>query len=107
MKPKPIKYLLIVQCIRQEIGIVAEYIASTPFPTFQDGISLELLDCDPRTWDVLSTSQRIVSEKNEGVVCATLLLVDSPVVENRGFVVRKQSGEKIGPSESRFGRRSN
>ena len=107
MKPKPITYLLIVQCVRPEIGIMAEYIASTPFPNFQEGGDLELLDCDPKTWDVHHATHRITADKNGGVVCATLLLADSPVVENRGFVVKKQSGEEVGPSESRFGRLSN
>jgi hypothetical protein len=107
MKPNPIKYLLIVQCIRPEIGIMAEYVASTPFPNFQEGGHLELLDCNPTTWDVTDTVQRITAEKDGAVVCATLLLADSPVVENTGFVVKKQSGEEIGPSESRFGRLPN
>jgi hypothetical protein len=102
MKPKPITYLLFIQCIRPEIGIMAEYIASTPFPTFPDGGFLELLDCDPNTWDVIHTTQRITADKKGGVVCATLVLADSPVIENRGFVVRKQSGEEIGPNENRF-----
>lgn len=104
MKPKPIKYLLIVQCVRTEIGVMAEYVASTPFPHFQEGSSLELIDCDPKTWDVRGVIQRITTDKTGGVFCATLLLVDSPVVENTGFVVKKQSGEEVGPSETRFGR---
>jgi hypothetical protein len=107
MQPKPIKYMLIVQCVRPEIGIMAEYVASTPFPNFQRGGHLELLDCDPTTWDVIDAIHRITVEKNGGVVCATLLLADSPVVENTGFVVQKQSGEEVGPSENRFGHLSN
>jgi hypothetical protein len=107
MKPKPIKYLLIVQCVRPEIGIMAEYIASTPFPDFKEGDYLQLLDCDPETWTVTSSIHRIATEKNGSVVCVKLLLADSTVVENTGFVVKKQSGEEVGPSESRFGRRSN
>ena len=107
MKPKPITYLLIVQCVRPEIGVIAEYVASTPFPAFQPGGHLELLDCDPTTWDVGDTIHRITTGNDGSVVCATLLLADSPVVENTGFVVKKQSGEKIGPSESRFGCLSN
>jgi hypothetical protein len=104
MKPKPIKYLLIVQCVRREIGVMAEYIASTPFPHFQTGGHLELSDCDPRTWDVIDSVQRIAVDEGGGIVCTTLLLADSPVVENSGFVVRKQSGEEVGPSRTRFGR---
>jgi len=106
MKPKPITYLLIVQCTRTEIGIMAEYVASTPFPNFQKGGHLELLDCDPTTWDVIDIIHRIATDNKGCVVCSTLLLADSPVVENSGFVVKKQSGEEVGPSESRFGRRS-
>lgn len=104
MKPKPITYLLIVQCIRPEIGVMAEYVASTPFPVFHRDGHLELLDCEPTTWDVIDTAQRITEGNDGRVVCATLLLADSPVVENTGFVVRKKSGETVGPSESRFGR---
>lgn len=104
MKPKPITYLLTVQCVRPEIGVMAEYVASTPFPHFPKDGHLELLDCDPRTWDVIDTFQRITSDKNGSVVCATWLLADSPVVENTGFIVKKQSGEEVGPSETRFGR---
>jgi hypothetical protein len=83
---------------------MAEYAASTPFPHFPDGGNLELLDCDPKTWDVIHSTQRIAAGKDGGVVCSTLLLADSPVVENSGFVVRKQSGEEVGPSKTRFGR---
>ncbi len=83
---------------------MARYVASTPFPPFQRGQFLELLDCEPRTWDVGASSHRIVAGEDGGVACLTLLLVDSPVVENTGYVVRKQSGEEIGPSETRFGR---
>ena len=86
---------------------MAEYVASTPFPNFQSGCHLELLDCDPTTWDVIDVIHRLTVEKNGGVVCATLLLADSIVVENTGFVVKKQSGEEVGPSENRFGRLSN
>lgn len=63
MKPKSIKYLLIIQCIRPEIGIMAKYVASTPFPNFQKGDHLELLDCSPATWHVTDTVQRITAEK--------------------------------------------
>ena len=102
MEPKPITYLLIVQCTRPEIGVIAEYVASSPFPTFQG--HLELLECDPTTWDVGDAVHRITTGSEGNVICATLLLADSPVVENRGFVVRKQSGETVGPSETRFRR---
>ena len=47
---------------------------------------------------------RLTTGADGGVVCLTLLLVDSPVVENTGYVVRKQSGEEVGPSETRLGR---
>ncbi len=104
MKPKPISYLLIVQCERPEIGVMAEYAASTPFPHFSSGATLELLDCEPRTWDVRFVTHRIVAGKAGQVVCSTLLLVDSPVVENSGYIVKKQSGDTIGPSATRFGR---
>ncbi len=85
---------------------MAEYVASTPFPHFQEGGHLELLDCEPRTWDVHHATNRIATDEKGGVVCATLVLADSPVIENRGFVVKKQSGEEIGPSEYRFRRQS-
>ncbi len=94
--PKPITYLLIVQCTRPGVGVVAEYVASTPFPHFQEGGNLELLDCNPRTWDVGSSVHRIAVGKDGGVVCSTILLADSPVIENRGFVVKKLSGEEVG-----------
>jgi hypothetical protein len=106
MDPKPITYLMIVQCIRPEIGVMAEFEASTPFPSIQAGGSLELLDCAPRTWDVLSVGNRIVTGSDGSLFCATLILVDSPVVENSGYVVKKRSGEEVGPSETRFGRAS-
>ncbi len=101
-KPKPITYLLIVQCVRPEIGIMAKYEASTPFPNFQKGGHLDLLDCFPTTWDVHDFVHRMSIDKDGTVYCSTLLLADSSVVENRGCVVRKQSGEEVGPSESRF-----
>jgi hypothetical protein len=104
MKPKPITYLLIVQCVRPEIGVMAEYVASTPFPNFQRDGHIELLECEPRNWDIGDSIHRIAAAKDGSVVCSTLLLVDSPVVENRGFVVKKQSGEEVGPSQTRFGR---
>ena len=83
---------------------MAEYTASTPFPHFSTGDSLELLDCEPRTWDVNFATQRITSGKDGRVFCATLLLADSPVVENTGYIVKKQNGEEVGPSPTRFGR---
>jgi hypothetical protein len=86
---------------------MAEYVASTPFPSFQEGGHLELLDCDPKTWSVLGTTDRITVGNDGGIFCATLVLADSPVVENTGFVVKKLSGEEVGPSETRFGRISN
>ena len=102
MKPKPITYLLIVQCTRPEIGVIAEFTASTPFPTFQG--HLELLECYPTTWDVGNAIHRITTGNDGSVICVTLLLADSPVVENRGCIVKKQSGETVGPSATRFGR---
>lgn len=104
MKPKRITYLLVVQCVRPEIGVIAEYISSTPFPHFSAGDLFELLDCEPRTWDVTSVTHRITTEKGGSVFCATILLADSPVVENAGYVVKKQNGEEVGPSPTRFGR---
>ena len=104
MKPKPITYLLIVQCVRPEIGVIAEYTASTPFPHFSAGDMFELLDCEPRTWDVNSAIHRITTSKGGHVVCATILLTDSRVVENTGYIVKKQNGEEVGPSLTRFGR---
>ena len=104
MKPKSITYLLIVQCVRPDIGVMAEYTASTPFPHFSAGDMFELLDCEPCTWDVRSATHRITTEKGGHVFCATILLADSPVVENTGYIVKKQNGEEIGPSPTRFGR---
>lgn len=103
-KPKPITYILMIQCTRPEIGVMAEYTASSPFPTFHRDTHLDLLDCEPRTWDVGDSIHRLTIGDDGGVVCVTLLLVDSPVIENTGYVVRKQSGEEVGPSETRFGR---
>ena len=104
MEIKPINYTLIIQCVHQEIGVVAEYTASTPFPNFLAGDSFELLDCEPNTWDIVSIYQRIVKSEKGQVCCATILLVNSPVVENTGYIVRKQNGEEVGPSPTRFGR---
>ena len=73
MKPKPITYMLIVQCRRPEIGIMAKYLAATPFPVLESGGNLELLDCEPTTWDVDDCVHRITTDKDGGVVCATLL----------------------------------
>ena len=103
-KPKPITYLLIVQCVRTEIGVMAEYVASTPFPSFKKGDLFELLDCDPSTWDAVDTVHRITTGTDGSVFCSTVILADSPVVENTGFIVKKQWGEEVGPSETRFGR---
>jgi hypothetical protein len=104
VKAKPITYLLIIQCVRPEIGVMAEYTASTPFPHFSAGDMFELLDCEPRNWDVDGAIQRIAESKDGHVICATVLVADSPVVENTGYIVRKQNGEEIGPSPTRFGR---
>jgi hypothetical protein len=104
MKPKPIDYSLIIQCARPEIGVMAEYTASTPFPHFSAGGGLELVDCKPRTWDVTDVAHRITTGDDGQVVCVTILLADSPVVENTGYIVKKQNGEEVGPSPTRFGR---
>jgi hypothetical protein len=104
MKPKSITYFLIVQCVRPEIGVMAEYAASTPFPHFSPGDMFELLDCEPSTWDVRSVIHRITGGKSGNVLCVTLLIADSSVVENTGYIVRKQNGEEVGPSPTRFGR---
>jgi len=104
MKALPITYILIAQCIRAEIGVIAEYTATTPFPNFQCGDHLGLLDCEPTTWDVTDKVYRIATGDDGSVRCVTLVLVDSPVLENTGYIVKKQSGEEIGPSENRFGR---
>lgn len=97
-------YSLIVRCARPEIGVMAEYTASTPFPHFSAGDKFELLDCEPRTWDVNSAIHSITTGEGGHVACATILLADSPVVENTGYVVKKQNGEEVGPSPTRFGR---
>ncbi len=102
--PQPIAYTLIVQCVRTEIGVVAEYHATTPFPNFQKGGHLALLDCYPTTWDITDKVERIACGSDGAIVCSTLILVDSGVVENRGTVVKKSWGEEVGPSETRFGR---
>jgi hypothetical protein len=104
VKPQPTHYSLIVQCVRSEIGVVAEYTASTPFPHFSAGDGVELLDCQPRTWDVTAVVHRIAKGDNGHVHCVTILLADSPVVENTGYIVRKQNGDEVGPSPTRFGR---
>jgi hypothetical protein len=104
MKPTPLTYSLIVQCVRPEIGVMAEYTASSPFPHFSAGDMFELIDCEPRTWDVTSVLHRITTGNDGHVFCATVLLADSPVVENTGYIVKKQSGEEVGPSPTRFGR---
>lgn len=104
MRINPITYTLIIQCVRPEIAFVAEYTASTPFPNFSAGDSFELLDCEPITWDIVNKTQRIVKSATGKVFCSTILLVDSPVVENTGYIVRKQTGEEVGPSPTRFGR---
>lgn len=106
MKPKPITYSLIVQCVRPEIGVVAEYNASTPFPHFSAGVMFDLLDCEPRTWDVTGVVHRITTGNDGDVFCVTILLADSPVVENTGYIVKKQNGEEVGPSPTRFGMKS-
>jgi hypothetical protein len=107
VKPTPIIYSLVVQCVRPEIGVIAEYKASTPFPHFSAGDMFELFDCEPRGWDVNCASRRIISDKDGQVYCTTILLVDSPVVENTGYVVKKQNGDEVGPSPTRFGRIEN
>jgi len=104
MSLKPITYILIVQCTRSEIGVMAEYHASTPFPDFRPGDSFELLDCEPCTWDVTCLHRRLVRGTDNSVFCTTILIADSPVIENRGYIVKKQNGEQIGPSPTRFGR---
>ena len=104
MDAKPITYILMIQCTRPEIGVMAEYTASSPFPAFQRGDHMQLLDCEPQTWDVGDSIHRIATREDGSLVCLTVLLADSPVVENTGYVVRKQSGEEVGPSPTRFGR---
>ncbi len=103
MDAKPMLYALIVQCRRSEIGVIASYEASTPFPSFSRDSTITLLDCDPTVWDIGHVDYRIVEGEGGTVVCLTYLLVDSPVVTNRGFVMKKKSGETVGPSETRFG----
>jgi|GEM_PF-6020615 hypothetical protein len=102
--PKPMTYLLTVQCARPEIGMMAEYHASTPFPSLRKGDFLELIDCEPKIWDVIDVTHRLVKAADGSVICGTWVLADSPVVENTGYVVKKQSGEEVGPSSTRFGR---
>ena len=104
MKPKQINYSLIVQCVRTEIGVMAEYTASTPFPHFSTGDQFELLDCEPSTWRVTDVVNRITTGDDGHVFCATILLADSSVVENTGCIVKKQNGYEVGPSPTRFGR---
>jgi hypothetical protein len=104
VKSKPITYLLVVRCVRPEVGVMAEYTASTPFPHFSSGDTFELLDCEPNTWDVNAAVHRIAKDKDGHVICSTILLADSPVVENTGYIVKKQNGEEVGPSPARFGR---
>jgi hypothetical protein len=78
---KAIIYKLIVQCVREHGGgVIAEYTANSPFPPI--GKNLELLNCDPQTWDVHDQVTRILLD-SEGIHCVTLLLVDSPVLDNR------------------------
>lgn len=104
MKAKPITYHLMIQCVRSEIGVMAEYVATTPFPPYTRGDSLELLDCEPRTWDVCYAMHRITADEKGNVFCSTVVMADSSVVENTGYVVVKQNGETVGPSSTRFGR---
>jgi hypothetical protein len=102
--PQPISYMLLIQCVREEIGMLAEYHATTPFPSFQKGGSLTLADCYPTIWDITDRTDRIASSPDGAITCCTFLLVDSGVVENRGTIVKKSWGEEVGPSETRFGR---
>ena len=104
MKLKPITYSLIIQCVRPEIGVVAEYKASTPFPPFPAGAMFELYDCEPHTWNAHDSVHRIVEGKDGSINCATVLLADSPVIENTGYIVKKKNGDEVGPSPTRFGR---
>ena len=77
---RAIIYRLIVQCVRKHVGVIAEYTASSPFPSI--GKNLELLNCDPQMWDVHDQVTRILLD-SDGIHCVTLLLVDSPVLDNR------------------------
>jgi hypothetical protein len=78
--PKPIQYELLVQCSRSEVGVIAHYKATTPFPTLHK--TLELLDCDPSCWDVHYWMTRIVSDEQE-ITILTLVLVIFPFPVNR------------------------
>jgi DNA segregation ATPase FtsK/SpoIIIE-like protein len=80
-KPLTIVYGLIIQCVRPHIGIIAEYTSATPFPEFK-GKHLELTDCDPSTWDVHDAVVRVMRH-GDALFITTLLLVDSPVLDNR------------------------
>jgi Ftsk gamma domain len=80
-KPLTIVYGLIIQCVRPYIGIIAEYTSGTPFPELK-GKHLELIDCDPSTWDVRDAVVRLMRH-GDVLFITTLLLVDSPVLDNR------------------------
>lgn len=77
--PLTVVYQLMIQCVRPHIGVIASYTATNPFPPV--GEHLELLDCDPTTWDVHDTITRIFRD-GDALFCLTLLLVDSPVLDN-------------------------
>ena len=79
--PLPIFYSLIIQCVRPHIGVVAEFSSGTPFPPLIHGGHLELLDCDPVTWDIFDSTTRILKERT-AIFITTLVLVDSPVLDN-------------------------
>ena len=75
-------YILILQCKRQEVGVVAEYKANAPFPYYPEGSLLELPDCNPRTWNVISFVNRIGYDERGELNCITILIVDSPVLDD-------------------------
>lgn len=77
----PIEYLFLVQCARTEVGLIAQFRGTSPFPEVQKGEFLELLNCDPRLWDVHYKSTRVLQEGDK-ITIATLVMVDSPVLDN-------------------------
>jgi hypothetical protein len=75
-----IVYKLIVQT-RREVGVVAEFNGNTPFPYLDKGDSLELTGCRVATWDVYGRHTRIGYDERGNLMCVTILLVSSPVLD--------------------------
>lgn len=75
-------YVLMVQCMRDGVDVVARFTANTPFPHLPVGATLELPDCKPAIWEVKSYHTRVGYDERGNLTCVTIVVVDSSIFES-------------------------